>query len=133
MSLRHSYGNRVFVAMFSSIVVYHRPNFFQAFSLFHENTSLVSGECRAAFARWCREFGLDVHLLHTVCLRLKLVVDLVELVDRDTVGDHLEGVDLALLNHHQQLLPVEVYGRLAVSDEANTALHKGADVEVIGL
>ena len=49
------------------------------------------------------------------------------------MADHLERIDLALLDHLQERLPVQVDGRLAVTNEADTALHQGADVEVVGL
>lgn len=93
----------------------------------------VSLEGRAAGARGLRELGLDVHLLHAILLLLKHVVDLGKILHGDTVGNHLQGVNLALLNHLEKLLPVEVDGSLSVADEANTALHQRANVEVVGL
>ena len=42
-------------------------------------------------------------------------------------------VDLALLDVFEKFLPVEVHGGLAVSDQADTAFHDGADVKVVCL
>jgi hypothetical protein len=36
------------------------------------------------------------------------------------------------LDSLQKFLPVLVYGRLAVADEANAAFHERANVEVVG-
>jgi hypothetical protein len=40
-------------------------------------------------------------------------------------------IKLPLLYLRQQLVPVLVYGRLPVTDEANPLLHQGPDVEVV--
>lgn len=47
--------------------------------------------------------------------------------------EHDVGVEFAVLDHFEQGLPVHVHGSLAVADEADAALHEGADVEVVGL
>ncbi len=45
---------------------------------------------------------------------------------------HNPRVRFPLPNHLKQLLPIQMHGRLAVADEADAALHEGADVEVVG-
>jgi hypothetical protein len=81
-------------------------------------------ESRAAGACGLRELGLAVDLLHAIILLVECIVDLGHVLDADTVGDHLHGVDLALLDHFEKLLPVEVDGCLSVADKADTALHQ---------
>jgi len=101
--------------------------------ILRKTTTLVSGQGWAALAWWCGELGLDVDLLHTVFLLVELVVDLVEILDTNSVGNHLERVDLTALNLLKKLLPVEVDWSLTVTNEANTTLHERANVEVVGL
>jgi hypothetical protein len=81
-------------------------------------------EGRAAGARRSRELGLAEDLLHAVLLLVEAVVDLGHILHGDTMGDHLQGVDLAFLDHLQEFLPVEVDGCLSVTDKADTALHQ---------
>jgi hypothetical protein len=81
-------------------------------------------ESRAARACGLRELGLAVDLLHAIILLIEGVVDLGHILDADTVSNHLQGVDLALLDHLEELLPVEMDGCLSVTDEADTALHQ---------
>lgn len=95
--------------------------------------SRESLEGRAASACRCRKLGLDEDLLHAILLLVEHVVNLFEVLDVDTVGHHLQGIDLALLDHLQKLLPVEVDGCLSVADKADTTLHQRANVEVVGL
>lgn len=80
-----------------------------------------------------RELGLNVDLLHAILLLIELVVDLVEVLHANTVSNHLQRVDLAFLDHLKKLLPVEVDRCLSVADQADTALHQRANVEVVGL
>ena len=63
-------------------------------------------------------------------LVLELVVDLVEILHSYSVSNHLEWIDLALLNTLEKVLPVEMNWRLAVANESNSALHYRADVEL---
>lgn len=95
--------------------------------------TLVPRQLGAALARWRAEPRGGKHLLHAILLLLELVVDLVEVLERDAVADHLERVDLPVLDHLEERLPVEVHGCLAVADEADAALHERADVEVVAL
>lgn len=81
---------------------------------------------RGAGAGRCREARLHVHLLHAVCLFVERIIALVKILDVDTVCDHLERVNLALLDTGEQVLPVEVDGCLAIADKADTALHERA-------
>lgn len=64
---------------------------------------------------------------------VELLVQDIHLLDGDTVREHEVGVELAVLDHLEEGLPVHVHGRLAVADEADASLHEGADVEVVGL
>lgn len=57
----------------------------------------------------------------------------IHLLDGDAVREHEVGVELAVLDRLEEGLPVHVHGGLAVADEADAALHEGADVEVVGL
>ena len=68
-----------------------------------------------------------------VAALVKDVVDGVELGDVDPVTEHHERVGLAVLDHGEEFLPVKVDRGLAVTDEANAALHEGTNVEVVGL
>ena len=49
------------------------------------------------------------------------------------MGNHDARIEGAVTDLLQQLLPVLVHWGLTVSDEADTALHERADVEVVGL
>ena len=81
-------------------------------------------EGRAVRACRLRELGCAEDLLHAILLLVKGVVYLGHVLDADAVGDHLQGVDLAFLDHLEKLLPVEVDGCLSVADKTNTALHQ---------
>jgi hypothetical protein len=83
-------------------------------------------QLRAALARRRREASLDVDLLHAIVLLVEVVVHFGHVLDANTVCDHLEGINLALLNLIEQFVPVLVDGSLAVTDEADTAFHQGA-------
>lgn len=84
-------------------------------------------------ARRSGEPGLGEDLLHAVLAAVEDGVDLVEVLEADAVGDHLQGVEVTGLDHGQQVVPVLVHGGLAVADQADAAFHEGADVEVVGL
>lgn len=77
--------------------------------------------------------GLDKDLLQAVLVLVELVVDLVEIVELDAVRNHLQRVQLALLDLPQKFLPVLVDGRLSISNETNSTLHQRSNVEVVGL
>lgn len=77
--------------------------------------------------------GLNKDFLHGILLLVELVVHLVEILKTDTMREHLGRVQLAILNHLQKLLPIFDDRGLTVADEADTALHQGANVEVVGL
>ena len=64
---------------------------------------------------------------------VEYVVNEVELLHQYTVAEHLQWIGLAVPDHLEELLPVEMDGCLAVAHEFNAALHQGADVEVVGL
>jgi len=89
-----------------------------------QRTGAESLEGRAASTCGLRELGRAEDLLHAIILLVKGVVDLGHVLDADTVGDHLQGVDLAFLDHLEKLLPVEVDGCLSVANKADTALHQ---------
>ena len=67
---------------------------------------LVPGQLRAILGRWETPLGLNKDLLHAILLLLELVVDFVQVFKANTVGDHLHGGDLLVLNHLQERLPV---------------------------
>jgi hypothetical protein len=119
---------------FSSSINKHRqsrsPVKFQDLSLFPLS---VFRQRRAALARRSRKASLDVHLLHPIVLLVELLVHLGHVLHADAVGHHFQRVDFFLLELFQQAVPVHVDGRLAVADEADAALHEGADVEVVGV
>jgi hypothetical protein len=64
----------------------------------HKDLELISGEWRAACTSWQRELCLDEDLLHTVLPLLKFVVDLVNILDPNTMRDHLQWVKVTFLN-----------------------------------
>jgi len=99
-----------------------------------DNTLLLIGrQCRAALAWRRAELGLHKHLLHAILFLLELVVNLVQVFDAHSVGHHLQRVNFARLNLLEKFVPVQMDWCLSVTDEANTTLHKRADVEVVGL
>lgn len=77
--------------------------------------------------------GLHKNLLDTIFVVFELVVNLVEVLQADTVGNHLKRIQLPGLYVLHQLLPVQVNWRLPVTDQSDTALHQGSDVEVVCL
>lgn len=85
---------------------------------------LVARELGAARSSRERELRLNEHLLHRFVLGLELVVDLVQVLQSDAVGDHLHGVQLAGLDHLEQVLPVLLYRSLAIANEAHATLHQ---------
>lgn len=103
------------------------------------SSSILTWNLLKPLQRWASlawrgtESGLHEYLLHAIGLVLKLVVYLVEIFHSDTVRNHLERVDLPILDHLEKRLPVEVHRRLAIADEADTAFHQGTNVEVVGL
>lgn len=63
-------------------------------------------------------------LLKTVLVLVKLVIDLIEIVQGNSVGHHLQRFQFARLDLLHEILPILVYRSLAVTDEANTTLHQ---------
>ena len=86
---------------------------------------LVLLEGRTALTSGLREASLYVNLLHAVILLVEIVVHLGHVLHTDTVSDHLERVNLVLLDLVQQVVPVHVNRSLAVANESDTALHQG--------
>jgi hypothetical protein len=78
----------------------------------------------AARTRRRGEASLAEDLLHAIILLVEIVVHLGHVLDADTVGNHLERVDLILLDLVEQVVPVHVHGSLAVADETDAALHQ---------
>jgi len=80
---------------------------------------------RTALTWRIAESCLHKRLLHILALAMLIedIVDDIQLVDGHAVRDHIEGVELAVLDHLEELFPVFVYRRLTVADEADTALH----------
>lgn len=98
-----------------------------------EPLRLVSRKLRRPLRAREREPRLDKDLLHPVLVPLELVVHLVEVVERDAVRNHLQRVQRAAAHLFEEAAPILVHGGLAVADEADAALHEGADVEVVCL
>jgi hypothetical protein len=96
-------------------------------------TCLKPLEFRGSLARREAVLRLDKHLLHTVLLLVEGMVYGSQVLETHAVRDHLHGGDLLVLNHLEERFPVFVDRCLAVADKADTALHEGTDVEVVGL
>lgn len=64
---------------------------------------------------------------------VEYAINLIHIIDPDTMRQHGQGISLALANHLQQGFPVQVDGSLAVADETDPALHESTNVEVVGL
>jgi hypothetical protein len=47
--------------------------------------------------------------------------------------DHLQRINVTLLDQFEQLFPIHVHRRLSVADEADATFHQRADVEVVSL
>ena len=47
--------------------------------------------------------------------------------------DHLQSINVTLLDQLEQLFPIHVHRPLSVADEADTTFHQRADVEVVSL
>ena len=47
--------------------------------------------------------------------------------------DHLQRINVTLLDQFEQLFPVHVHRPLSVADEADTMFHQRADAEVVSL
>jgi hypothetical protein len=110
---------------------------FKLFTHFHheevKRPRLEPLEFRASLARREAVLRLDEHLLHAILLLVEGVVHSSQILETHAVRNHLHGCDLLVLDHLEEGLPVFVDGRLAVTDEADAALHERADVEVVGL
>ena len=66
-------------------------------------------------------------------IRIEFLIQEIHFFDWDTVREHEVRVERAILDLFEEFFPVHVDGGLAVADEADAALHKGADVEVVCL
>ena len=66
-------------------------------------------------------------------LSSELVVDPVQLLELDAMRDHLQRINVTLLDQFEQLFPVHVHRPLSVADEADTMFHQRADAEVVSL
>ena len=109
-------------------------NTMHALPLSHQfDNSLIRRQRWTALICRRRELGLSKHLLHAILLSLKLVVHLVEVLQAHTMRHHLQRVDLTLLYHLKQRLPVLVHGGLTITNKANATFHQGANVEMVGL
>lgn len=95
--------------------------------------SLKHGQIRGSWRGRRGEPRLDEHFLHARLPLVELVVDLVEVLDAHAMRNHPKWIDLARLDHLEELLPVKVDWRLPVADKADTAVHQAADIEVVGL
>ena len=91
------------------------------------------GQVRGSLRPWERELGLNKDLLYRIFLGIKLMIDLINVLKTEPMGEHLSWVQLPLLNLGQQRLPVLLHGCLGISDQADTALHHSTNIEVVGL
>ena len=94
---------------------------------------LIALDFRRSLCWRIRELGLHKDLLHMVIALIEHVIDDIQFFHEHTVSQHDVGVCLAFLNVLEKFLPVKVDGGLAVTDEADAALHYGTNVEVVGL
>jgi len=95
--------------------------------------SLEGSKLRRPLTWRIRELGLHKDLLHPRHALVELLVYDVELLEQDAVADHVERLELAALDHLEQMLPILMDGRLAVALEHDAAFHEGADVEMVCL
>ncbi len=80
---------------------------------------LVPCQLWSTRSRRVGELGLDKDLLEIICSLVEFLVDNVHIFDGATVGKHHQGVQRSVLNH----LPVKMNWCLAITDQANAALH----------
>ena len=99
----------------------------------HGPLSLEGSKLRRPLTWRIRELGLHKDLLHPRHALVELLVYDVELLEQDAVADHVERLELAALDHLEQMLPILLDGRLAVALEHDAAFHEGADVEMVCL
>lgn len=92
---------------------------------------LIPRQLRATLARRETPLGLHKHLLHAILLLLKLIIHLIQILQPDTVCDHIHWLNLFILDHLEQALPVQMHRRLPITNEPDTALHQRANVEVV--
>lgn len=64
---------------------------------------------------------------------LQNLITLSNIIYRKSMSKHNRRVHFASLDPVEDVLPVFVDWRLAAPDELDTALHDGADVEVVGV
>ena len=99
----------------------------------YHSCGTICCQLRTTWARWEGELGLHKDLLHALFSSIIELVDLLKLINLDSVGDHVQCIQGTILKLLQQILPIQLYWCLSIADEANTALHQGTDVEVVGL
>lgn len=103
------------------------------FPLQHAHLSLEGSKLRRPLTWRTRELGLHKDLLHSRHALVELLVHDIKLLEQDAVTDHVERLELAALDHLEQMLPILLNGRLAVAFEHDAAFHEGADVEMVCL
>ena len=59
---------------------------------------LVSRKFWRPFCSWEREFGLNKDFLHIILLRIELVVNSVQILQSNAMGDHLKWFQIAIAN-----------------------------------
>lgn len=107
--------------------------FFFCFSLFSVLRHSQIRQLRSSGTRRSRVLRLDEHLLEALLALVEEFVDLLHVLEPDSVTDHVKRVDLVLADELQEVVPVLVDGGLAITDQTDTGLHQSADVEVVGL
>ena len=79
------------------------------------------------------EFGLHKHLFNTRHTLVELLVKRWEILDVHSMSDNVLDVEFARLDVIvEDLVPVQVDWCLTITDESNTLLHQGSNVEVVG-
>jgi hypothetical protein len=94
---------------------------------------LVSSQLRTVRIFRKRKLRLYKHFLHAILARFKLGIDLVHILNPNSMRNHLQRIQLSRFQPVHQIVPVHVNGCLAVSDEFDAALHERANVEVVRL
>lgn len=76
---------------------------------------------------------LNKHLLDARLSLVEQIVDFLHISHVEAMGDHVQGLDFVGLNEFEEMIPVFVDGRLAITDQADAGLHEGADIEMVAL
>lgn len=76
---------------------------------------------------------LNKHLLDSRLSLVEQIVDFLHISHVEAMGDHVQGLDFVGLDEFEEMIPVFVDWRLAITDQADAGLHEGADIEMVAL